>query len=97
MIEPPLWDLMLSTQETQPGSPDPVTTFKMTPGRIQTWVDMVGEDVTCHALDQLDELLSYARLDYKSLAMQTGIPFASEAEARDWLGKWWDLLVATID
>lgn len=96
MIDPPLWDLMLSTQDSQPGNENGNAHFKITPGRVQAWVDLVGPEMTRDALDQLDELLSLSRLNWKSLAEQTQINFGNESEARKWLGLWWDLLVQAL-
>ena len=96
MIDPPLWDLIVSTQDSQPGNENSSVNYKLTPSRVQAWVDTVGPAITRDALDQLDELLSLVRLDWKSLSSQTKLNFASESEAREWLGRFWDLLITAI-
>lgn len=96
MIDSPLWDLMLSTRNCLPDEPCSEEDYDMTPERVWEWAKRVGPQTTREALDQLDDLLSPPRLLWQPIAKQTGISFADEANARAWLGKWWDLLVAAI-
>ena len=85
VIDKPLWELMLSTNDCSPGCGCEWDFFDMTLKRVKDWV--LKNDHS-KALNQIEEILSNPKLDVGDLQIQTAIPFQNFDEVKEWLLEW---------
>ena len=94
VIDPPLWELMLSTNDCYPGCGCDDDFFDMTLNRVKKWASKNDHK---KALQQIEELLSNSEMDIGDLQMQTGIPFQNFNEVKEWLLKWQALILESLN
>ena len=94
VIDKPLWELMLSTNDCYPGCGCEWDFFDMTLNRVKDWV--LKNDHK-KVLQQIEELLSNSNMDVGDLQIQTGIPFQIFDEVKEWLLKWKALILESLN
>ena len=87
IIEPPLWDLMLSTNDCHPGCSCDDDYFQITEERIGKWIEK-NSDLTDAVRIQINALCGKTNLDIDALTVQTNINFGDMEEINKWLNEW---------
>ena len=93
-LKSPLWDLMLSTNDCFPGCGCEYDFFDMTLDRVKVWVLQNDSNL---ALDQINELISSSEIDIGELQLQTGFPFQTFDEFKQWLMEWKELIIKSLN
>ena len=94
VIDKPLWELMLSTNDCYPGCGCEEDFFDMTLNRVKDWV--LKNDHK-KALQQIEELLSNSEMDVGEVQIQTWITFQNFDEVKEWLLKWKALILESLN
>ena len=94
VIDKPLWELMLSTNDCSPGYGCEWDFFDITLKRVKDWV--LNNDHS-KALSQIEELLSNSKMDVGDVQLQTAIPFQNFDEVKEWLLKWKELILESLN
>ena len=92
-IKPPLWDLMLSTNDCFPGCGCEYDIFDMTLDRVKEWVLQNDSNL---ALNQINKLIDTPEIDVGDLQLQTGFPFQRFDEFKKWLLEWKELIIKSL-
>jgi hypothetical protein len=94
-IKQPLWNIMLSTNDCNPGCGCEADKFQMTQERIQQSVVENGIENAKLALIQIDELIPLVEIE--GFRSQTNLWMETKDQAIKWLEGWKTLLQQAIE
>ena len=89
LIESPLWDLILSTNDCYHGCGCDDDFFDMTFDRVKNGVITHRES---NLIPQIDQLLSNDNIEVGEIQIQTNLPFQTVEEFKKWLLEWKNLI-----